>query len=163
MAPAYDYIKTSLSVHPITSFFSFVFLSFVATILVAHFSTWQYPVEIPRLREPEGKRTFSLWTHLVYYTDAKELFRDAYEKVNTLLAFFGSCSNKNSTLSTARHVSSLVSDSATKSSFPQPLSAGLPPSPTIYSVALKQQLIWIPLIGAQVIANTSWIHGKDWY
>jgi hypothetical protein len=112
----------------------FFFLAFAVTILIAHFSTWRYPVEIPRLREPEGKRTFSPRTRLAYYTDAKELFREAYEKVNTSPVFFGCSPNKNSTPSTARHVSSLVLDSATKSSSPQLLFAGLPPSQTIYLV-----------------------------
>jgi hypothetical protein len=53
----------------------------LAAVVVAHFSTLRYPVEIPRVREREGKRYFSLRTRLAYYTDAKELFREAYEKV----------------------------------------------------------------------------------
>jgi hypothetical protein len=53
----------------------------LTVVVVAHFSTLRYPVEIPRIREREGKRYFSLRTRLAYYTDAKELFREAYEKV----------------------------------------------------------------------------------
>lgn len=55
----------------------------LAVVVVAHFSTLRYPVEIPRVREREGKRYFSLRTRLAYYTDAKELFREAYEKVRS--------------------------------------------------------------------------------
>ncbi|KAE9370254.1 putative cytochrome P450 [Stipitochalara longipes BDJ] len=46
----------------------------------AQISTWRYPAEVVRVREPEGKRTFSFRTRLAYYTDARELFREAFEK-----------------------------------------------------------------------------------
>lgn len=59
-------------------------LAFVtlASILVGHFSTFRYPAEIPRVREPAGKRYFGLKTRLAYYTNAKGLYQDAYEKVS---------------------------------------------------------------------------------
>jgi hypothetical protein len=55
----------------------------LATVVVTNFSTLRYPEEIPRVREREGKRSFSLRTRLAYYTDAKELFLEAYEKVRS--------------------------------------------------------------------------------
>jgi hypothetical protein len=58
----------------------FVFLAIIAGQL----STLRYPIEIPRVGEREGKRLFSLPTRLSYYTNAKELFRDAYEKASPI-------------------------------------------------------------------------------
>ena len=40
---------------------------------------------IPLIREPEGATSFRLRTRLAYYTDAKNLFREAYEKASTCL------------------------------------------------------------------------------
>lgn len=58
-----------------------IFILGLVLVLVAirHFSI-QYPVEIPRVREP-GRTRFSLRTRLAYYTDCAGLFRDAYEQV----------------------------------------------------------------------------------
>jgi hypothetical protein len=58
-------------------------LLLLAVVVVAHFSTLHYPAEIPRVREREGKRYFGLCTRLAYYTDAKELVREAYEKLRS--------------------------------------------------------------------------------
>jgi hypothetical protein len=58
-------------------------LLLLAVVVVAHFSTLHYPAEIPRVREREGKRYFGLRTRLAYYTDAKELVREAYEKLRS--------------------------------------------------------------------------------
>jgi len=87
MAPLQDFIKTLVSAHPI--FFCLCLLLFLGVvnamiaIFVAHLSTWEHPVEIPRIREAKGKRTFSFRTRLAYHTDAKKLFQEAYEKVYT--------------------------------------------------------------------------------
>jgi hypothetical protein len=42
----------------------------------------RYPNNLPRIREREGKTQFSLRTRLSYYTDAKAIFREAYEQVS---------------------------------------------------------------------------------
>jgi hypothetical protein len=55
----------------------------LAVVVVAHFSTLRYAVEIPRVRERRGKRYFSLRIRLAYFTDTKEIFREAYEKVGS--------------------------------------------------------------------------------
>jgi hypothetical protein len=93
MAP-HEFIEASLSTHPFAFLFSTLLFGAIATAILAQVSTWRYPVEIARVREPEGKRTFSLRTRLAYYTDAKELFREAYEKVCPCLPQVNGCSNK---------------------------------------------------------------------
>src|ERR1700712_3866188 len=47
--------------------------------IVNRFTQIRYPVDIPRIREARGSTRFSLRTRLAYYTDAKSLFREAYE------------------------------------------------------------------------------------
>jgi hypothetical protein len=44
----------------------------------------RYPASLPRIREKKGTKTFSLRTRLSYYTDAKNLYRDAYEQVSNI-------------------------------------------------------------------------------
>jgi hypothetical protein len=78
MASLYAFIAEFASIRTVLLTGLFLLL---AVVVVAHFSTFRYPIEIPRVREREGKRYFSLRTRLAYYTDAKELFREAYEKV----------------------------------------------------------------------------------
>jgi hypothetical protein len=78
MASLYASIAEFASIR--TAVLASLFLLLTA-VVVAHLSTLRYPIEIPRVREREGKRYFSLRTRLAYYTDAKELFREAYEKV----------------------------------------------------------------------------------
>jgi hypothetical protein len=80
MASLYAFIAEIASVRTVVLI---SFLLFLTVVVIAHFSTLRYPVEIPRVREREGKRYFSLRTRLAYYTDAKELFREAYEKVRS--------------------------------------------------------------------------------
>jgi hypothetical protein len=42
----------------------------------------RYPANLPRVREKEGKTQFSFRTRLSYYTDAKRMYREAYEQVS---------------------------------------------------------------------------------
>jgi hypothetical protein len=80
MASLYAIFAEIASIRTVVSTSLFLLL---AVAVIAHFSTLRYPVEMPRVREREGKRYFSLRTRLAYYTDAKELFREAYEKVRS--------------------------------------------------------------------------------
>jgi hypothetical protein len=64
----------------------------LAALLVAlvgisalYISSIRYPANIPRLRENEGVTRFRLKTRMAYYTDCKNMFREAYEKVTSLL------------------------------------------------------------------------------
>jgi len=82
-----DIGKTSLSFYSATSFIFIVLSAIIIVVLYAQLSTWRYPAEIARVREPAGKRTFSLRTRLAYYTDARELFREAFEKVESSLSY----------------------------------------------------------------------------
>lgn len=45
----------------------------------------RYPADLPRIREKGSKTRFSFRTRLAYYTDAKALYREAYEQVGTRL------------------------------------------------------------------------------
>jgi hypothetical protein len=83
-----DIGKTSLSFYSATSFLFIILSAIIIVVLYAQLSTWQYPVEIARVREPAGKRTFSLRTRLAYYTGCRELFREAFEKVESSLYYF---------------------------------------------------------------------------
>ena len=40
-----------------------------------------FPKDVPLIREPPGKRSFSLRTRWAYMTDCEALFREAYENV----------------------------------------------------------------------------------
>ena len=61
-------------------------LAVVLTRLLSHLSSSRY-ADIPRLREPKGKTSFSLRTRLAYYTDSKQLFREAYENASTKIKY----------------------------------------------------------------------------
>lgn len=61
-----------------------VICTVIALILagvIGNLSRLRYPADLPRIREPKGRTTFSLRTRLAYYTDAEALFRDAYLNV----------------------------------------------------------------------------------
>ncbi|KAM0287015.1 hypothetical protein ACHAQH_000700 [Verticillium albo-atrum] len=51
-----------------------------STTLLTIFFGLQYPVNLPRIREKSGARSFSLKTRLAYYIDCEALYREAYEK-----------------------------------------------------------------------------------
>lgn len=50
-------------------------------LAVLYYSTIRYPANLPRLREHEGATRFSLKTRIAYYTECKNMYREAYDKV----------------------------------------------------------------------------------
>jgi hypothetical protein len=53
----------------------------VACILSVYFSGIRYPANLPRYGEKDGVTSFSLKTRKAYYTDCKNVYKEAYEKV----------------------------------------------------------------------------------
>lgn len=56
--------------------------AFLAASLLSVFSGIYLPPNLPRIREPKGKTSFSLRTRLAYYNDAKALFQELYDKAS---------------------------------------------------------------------------------
>ena len=61
-----------------------IVLALICVVWIAERFVFGQPVPrgIPLLREPEGARYFSWRTRLTYYTNCKELFREAYHEVS---------------------------------------------------------------------------------
>jgi len=87
MAPNLIFVKMILFPFSATSLLVATFSAAIIVVFYAQITTWRYPAAIARVREPAGKRTFSLRTRLAYYTDCRELFREAFEKVEPLPSF----------------------------------------------------------------------------
>ena len=61
---------------------SIALLVTIVRLTVLYLFTIRYPANLPRVREDEKAMRFSIKTRLAYYTDCKNLFKEAYEKVS---------------------------------------------------------------------------------
>lgn len=70
--------------HALSTFQTVVLAALVFTIVVilsVYFTSIQYPANLPRFGEKDGATSFRLKTRKTYYTDCKNMFKEAYEKV----------------------------------------------------------------------------------
>lgn len=60
-----------------------ILLAVTVGITIRQIFTICYPANLPRVREEDKATRFSLKTRLAYYTDCKNIFREAYERVRS--------------------------------------------------------------------------------
>ena len=58
-----------------------LFLLILICFTIRQKFTINYPSNLPRVREKEGRTRFSLKTRLAYFTDCEALFKEAYNTV----------------------------------------------------------------------------------
>lgn len=106
----------ALSTLQTTAVISILFILLV--VLSVYFTTIKYPAHLPRYGEKEGATSFSLKTRKTYYTNCKNMFKEAYEKVclHLLCLAQEQLLTSPSIPSTAAQFSSQASASATRSS-----------------------------------------------